>query len=79
MSEILARELQTYRQNVGYLLGANEGKYVLIHGDEVLGVFDSQLDAIRAGYQQLGHVSFLVKQVLKVEMPVAFVSNLMGV
>jgi hypothetical protein len=79
MAEALAQELQTYRMNLDCLLGTDEGRFVLIHGDRVLGVFDNQIDAIRTGYQQLGNVPFLVKQVLKIEVPLGFVSNLLGV
>jgi len=37
------------------------------------------MDAISAGYSNFGNVPFLVKQILKVEMPVSFVSNLLAV
>jgi len=78
MLEKLATELQTYEKNFESLVGAHEGKFVLIHGDRVLGAFDSQLDAITQGYRELGNTPFLVKQVIKVETPLSFVSNLLG-
>jgi len=76
---MLSEELETYEANLESLLGAHEGKFVLIHDDRVLGAFDSQMDAITGGYRQLGNVPFLVKQVVKVELPLSFVSNLLGV
>jgi hypothetical protein len=79
MADILAVELKAYTDNLDALLGANEGKFVLIHGDEVLGVFDSNMDAITRGYRELGNVPFLVKHIVKVEAPLNFVSNLLGV
>lgn len=79
MTEMLSKELKTYEANLESLLGAQEGKFVLIYGDRVLGAFDSQMDAITWGYRQLGNVPFLVKQVVKVEVPLSFVSNLLGV
>ena len=79
MSGKLANELETYEKNLESLLAAHEGKFVLIHGNEVLGTFDSQSDAIAWGYRELGNVPFLVKQVVKVETPLSFVSNLLGV
>jgi len=79
MSGKLAIELKTYEDNSESLLAAHEGKFVLIHGEEVLGAFDSQSDAIAWGYRELGNVPFLVKQVVKVETPLSFVSNLLGV
>ncbi len=79
MADILSRELKAYEANFENLLGANEGKYVLIHDDDVLGVFDNQMDAINRGYKELGNVPFLVKQVNKLEVPLSFVSNLLAV
>jgi hypothetical protein len=79
MADILAVELKAYTDNLDALLGAHEGKFVLIHGDKVLGAFDSNMDAITRGYRELGNVPFLVKQVVKVEAPLNFVSNLLGV
>ncbi len=79
MAELLSSELKTYEKNFDSLVGTNEGKFVVIHGNRVLGSFDSQLDAITWGYRELGNVPFLVKQVLKVEAPLSFVSNLLEV
>jgi len=78
-AERLAVELETYAQNLETLLGTHEGKYAVIHGDQVLGTFDSRMDAITWGYRTLGNVPFLVKQVVKVESPLNFVSDLLGV
>ena len=79
MADILAVEMKTYTENLDALLGAHEGKFVLIYGDKVLGTFDSNMDAIAWGYRELGNVPFLVKQVIKVEEPLNFVSNLLEV
>jgi len=79
MPELLATELKTYQEKFQSLVGTHEGKFVLVHGDRMLGAFDSALDAITWGYRELGNVPFLVKQVMKVEEPLSFVSNLLGV
>lgn len=79
MAEPLETELETYARNRDHLLGAAEGKFVLILGDRVVGVYDSKMDAIREGYRSFGNVPFLVKQILKVEVPQNFVSSLLGV
>ncbi|OGC05351.1 hypothetical protein A2V82_15120 [candidate division KSB1 bacterium RBG_16_48_16] len=79
MAELLTRELKTYEDNFESLVGIYEGKFVVIHGDRVLGSFDSQSDAITWGYREIGNVPFLVKQVNKIEAPLSFVSNLLGV
>lgn len=74
-ARLLEEELKTYEAHRLELLGSDEGKWVLIHGDKLAGVFESQGDAVRAGYGQFGNVPFLVKQALPVEMPENFVSN----
>ena len=76
---LLEEELKTYDTHRDELIGKAEGKFVLIRGGAVLGTYDSKMDAIRQGYQQFGNVPFLVKQVLRVETPQNFVSNLLGV
>ena len=44
---VLDTELETYEKNRERLLGEYEGLYVLIHGDEVVGAYESKMDAIR--------------------------------
>ncbi len=72
---MLDTELATYELNRERLLGTAEGKFVLIHNNEVIGVFESQLDAINTGYQRFGNVPFLVKQILRIEAPENFATN----
>ena len=79
MPPTLEQELQTYEANRESLIGTAKGKFVLIKGSEVVGIFDSNLDAIRRGYETFGNVPFLVKQVLEIEMPQNFTSNLLAV
>jgi hypothetical protein len=78
MADKLSRELKAYEANFGKLLATHEGKYVLLHGDDVLGFFDSQMDAINWGYKELGNVPFLVKNISKLDIPLSFVSNLLA-
>ena len=79
MPPILDAELKTYEKNRDQLLGTAEGKFVLIQNSQVVGIYDSKMDAIAMGYQQFGNVPFLVKQIVKVEAPQNFTSNLLGV
>ena len=58
----LEQELQTYEANVAKWT-ENNGKFVLIHGDEVVDFFAAYEDAIKAGYQKFGLNPFLVKQI----------------
>ena len=77
MAQVLDVELKTYEQHRDHLLGTAEGKFVLIRNDQVVGVYDSKMDAIAQGYQQFGNVPFLVKQILKIEVPQNFISTLL--
>ena len=79
MGKTLETELRIYEQQREHLLGTAEGKFVLIRNEEIVGVYDSKMDAIAQGYQKFGNVPFLVKQILKVEAPLDFLSNLLGV
>jgi len=62
----LERELTTYRENLPDLV-RHEGRFVLIHGPEVVDTFSSYEDALRQGYRQFGLQPFLVKQIQLVE------------
>ncbi len=74
MTAELQKELATYEKHREELLGSSEGKYVLIYGDEIFDTYDSQKDAVSAGYKQFGNVPFLVKHIVEVETPLNFVS-----
>ena len=58
----LEQELATYKSKLAEL-AAHEGKYVLIHGAEVAGVFTAYEDAIKEGYEKFGLEAFLVKRI----------------
>jgi len=77
--EVLEAEIETYYKHQKELLATDKGRYVLIHGTEVAGRFESKADAIAAGYEKFGNEPFLVKQVLEVETPLNFTSHLLRV
>jgi hypothetical protein len=62
----LEQELETYQNKLQELL-AQEGKFVLIRGDEVAGCWETYEDALQAGYQRFGLESFLVKRIEAIE------------
>ena len=69
----LEKELETYRTRLPEL-AASEGKFVLIQGDQISGIFDTYADAIKEGYGKFGLNPFLVKQIQAIER-VQFVSR----
>ena len=58
--------MKTYRGRVGGLL-EHTGKFVVISGSDVLGIFDSYADALKYGYGKIGLRPFLVKKIEAVE------------
>jgi len=71
----LEKELETYRAKL-HEMKENEGKYVLIHGTDVIDYFGTYEDAIKEGYAQFKLEPFLVKQIQSIEQ-VHFISRLL--
>ena len=63
----LAEELKTYQAQKADLLRRSHGKFVLIKGDQIIGLYDRETDAFSEGYQRFRLTGFLVKQVLEQE------------
>ena len=62
----LETELATYHAKLPELK-QHEGKYVLIHRDQVIDFFSTYEDAIKSGYQRFELDPFLVKKIAAVE------------
>jgi hypothetical protein len=62
----LEREIETYHRLLSELL-PDEGKYVVIHGDEKLGVYADLSEALSQGYAKYGDEAFLARQISKTE------------
>jgi hypothetical protein len=62
----LEREIETYRRKLPELL-ADKGKFVVIHGEELIGIFDGLGDALRAGYERFLDEAFLVREIREEE------------
>lgn len=69
----LEKELATYKTKLAELKGS-EGKFVLIHGTDVIDTFTSYEDAIKEGYSRFKLEPFLVKQINAMEQ-VQFVTR----
>lgn len=69
----LEQELEAYKSKLPELL-PNEGKFVLVHGNEIIDVYGTYEDAIKAGYEKFQLEPFLVKQIQSVEQ-VQFISR----
>jgi hypothetical protein len=69
----LEKEIEIYRTKLPEW-SAEEGKFVLIHGEDVVDIFTSYEDALKRGYQDFGLEPFLVKQIQAIEQ-VHFISR----
>ena len=75
----LETELRYFNDHRAELLEDAAGKFALVKNESLLGVFDSETAAIRHGYETLGNVSFLVKQITEADIPLTFTSFHLGV
>ncbi len=75
MPDALETELKTYEANKQKLL-LDEGKFVLIHGKDILGVYETYEDALKVGYEKCKLQPFLVKQIQAVEQVYYFTRDL---
>ena len=62
----LEKELETYKLKLPEW-NSQEGKFVLIRGNEVVDFFTSYEDAIKDVYRRFGLDQFLVKQIQAIE------------
>jgi hypothetical protein len=63
-------EWDTFRRELPRLLAeGHHGRYALVKGDHVAGVWDTQRDALQAGYEKFGLVTFMVQPILAVDPP----------
>lgn len=69
----LDREIATYNTNLATLL-KNQGRFVLIKGDEVIDTYETYGDALKQGYARFGLENFLVKRIVPAEQ-VSFISR----
>lgn len=75
MAKTLEKELATYTAKLPDLQDKS-GKYVLIKGDAIEGVYDSYSDALKFGYERFKLEPFLVKQIAPDERVLHFTRDL---
>jgi hypothetical protein len=61
---MLEREIKFYNENISEWLKSQQGKFVLIKEEKVIGFFNSIEEAVSEGARLYGLSSFLVRQVL---------------
>jgi len=76
---LLKKEIETYNKHKEKLLKENNGKFVLIKEEEIIGVYESQKDALNICIGKFGNVPFLVKKIEEIEEKQNFTSNLINI
>jgi hypothetical protein len=71
----LEKEIETYQNELPKLL-QHEGKFALIHGEEVSGPYDTYDDALKSGYEKYELKPFLIKRIQAVEQVQYFTRDL---
>jgi len=64
---VLEKELKTYNSLKNKLLEESRGKFALIKGQDLIGVFENRETALSEGYKRFGNEEFLVKEIIEVE------------
>jgi len=60
----LYQEYQYFLSVKPELLKQSKGKFALVKGDRLVGTFDTDADAYKAGLREFGNTPFLIVQVL---------------
>jgi hypothetical protein len=68
-------ELETYRKRLPEFKTEHKDQWVLIHGEDVVGFFESYEEALGLGYEKFGLDDFLLREVQEVE-PVYYMTSL---
>lgn len=67
---ILDHEMATYEAKRAALLEKHAGRYVLIHGDEIVGMWDAEAEAFEEGYRRFLFEPFLIHRIVAEEKPI---------
>ena len=79
MDTSLFREFETFQSHRKQLVKDSIGKFVLIKGENILGVFDDELKAIEEGKKRFKNEPFLVNEITEVDFVVRFMPSLVRI
>ncbi len=69
--------METFRARKAEILTQYpNGGFVVIKEEEILGVWQSRMDALKAGIDKYGNVPFLVKNINETDIAINFTRNL---
>lgn len=61
-------DVSAYLRALPTQISQNEGKFALVGGGALVGVFESEAAAMHAGYQRFGIRGFLVQEISRFDM-----------
>lgn len=71
------RELKKFKEIQDHLKAENpNGGFVVINGEEVLGIWNDRLDALKQGIEKYGNVPFLVRDIKDEDIAINFSRNI---
>ena len=79
MTAMLDREFQTFQEHKQNLVKNHKGKFVLIKDDEIIGIFENELDAVKQGNEQFKDSHFLVNEITDDKFKIRFMPSLVRV
>jgi hypothetical protein len=68
-------ETKTFNEKLPELLVSDNGKYVVIKGSNIEGIFTSQDDALKCGYSKFKKEPFFMQQILPFQIIQDFANN----
>jgi len=75
----LRKEYVYYKANKDKLLEKHLNSFVLIKGNKIIGFFNSEEAAYKAGLKRIGNQAFLIKRVMKEEDVSQFPALTLGI
>lgn len=79
VGELFETEQGIFCEHLDEWLVQDIGRFALIKGTEVRGLYDTQNDAITVGYETYGNVPFLAKEIAPFERPATFTRDILSV
>jgi len=76
---VLKEEVEYYNKMKLDLITKHEGKYALIKGQELKGIYNSEFEAYEAGVKMFKDEAFLIKHITKEEETVEFPALALGI
>ena len=64
---MLQIETDFYETQLEDLLSKYEGKFALVKGEEIIGIFDSEGEAYTGGLSKVGNQPFLIRRISNLE------------